>query len=422
MSGKHKLLLILLIIFSVEAFGQTQNKTLNQLFAEGNYTACIASCDKVFKTQPNDKNASFFKGASMVKLKKYEGAKKHLMDAEKNGYQPQIAINANLLRVHAGLQETQSVNDLLQKLAKNGFRALSVLNEAEFEYLSDDDTFNTLKLKVDANANPCKYGEEYKRLDFWIGEWDVYVNGSKIGTSSITKSEGGCTLYEDYKTASGFLGRSTNYYNPTDKLYTQIWIDKFNSITEFKELESKDGYLQMAATDKGDGNLTRMTYVQDPINGNVTQTMEASTDNGKTWASNFVGVYKKRKARDKVDEEKALKVLIDKLDQALIDRNYKVLNQYYGDQINLVAPNGMALTKEMALAPFKDSSKKSMLKEISNENIQITIQGNSAFVLMETTHSFKNAERRRYKNIQVFEKGKEDWYLELVTSIALPNQ
>ena len=144
----------------------------------------------------------------------------------------------------------------------------------------------------DAKSFPCRYGDEFKRLDFWLGEWDVFVKDAKIGTSHITKSEGGCTLYEDYKTNSGFFGRSTNYYDPEDKLYTQIWIDKFNNITKFKEIESKKGYLQMSA-DKGGGKMTRMTYVRD-ANGNVTQTMEASSDHGKTWATNFVGVYKKR--------------------------------------------------------------------------------------------------------------------------------
>lgn len=145
----------------------------------------------------------------------------------------------------------------------------------------------------DAKAFPCRYGDEFKRLDFWLGEWDVYVKDKKIGTSSIAKSEGGCTLYEDYKTDKGFLGRSMNYYDPEDKRYTQIWIDKFNQRTIFKETESREDYLQMSAENK-DTKLTRMTYVLDPDTGNITQTMEESTDKGKTWAITFEGVYKKR--------------------------------------------------------------------------------------------------------------------------------
>lgn len=140
---------------------------------------------------------------------------------------------------------------------------------------------------------PCRYGDEYKPLDFWLGEWDVYVDDKMSATSSITKSEGGCTLHEDFKTLNGFYGRSMNYYDPSDKRYTQIWIDKFNNITVFKAIETKEGYLKMQADD-GAGTLTNLDYTLDPQSGDVTQTMEGSKDGGKTWKKSFTGVYKKK--------------------------------------------------------------------------------------------------------------------------------
>ncbi|MDF1696875.1 MAG: hypothetical protein P1U56_13620 [Saprospiraceae bacterium] len=145
----------------------------------------------------------------------------------------------------------------------------------------------------DQKAFPCRYGDEYKKLDFWLGEWDVYVKDKKTATSSITKSEGGCTLHEDYKTLTNFFGRSINYYDPKDEKYTQIWIDKFNGITTFKEVEARKGYLKMT-TDDGNGTLTNMDYTLDETVGHVTQTMESSKDGGKTWKRSFKGVYKPR--------------------------------------------------------------------------------------------------------------------------------
>ena len=286
-------LLLLLVSLSVPSFSQNQNANINQSFANGDYRECIKLCDEILKKHTNDKDANFYKGAALVRLKKYKQAEAYLVKADKNDYQPKFAVNANLLRVYGGLQQTDILINLLQGLVDNGFRGLLVLQSEEFKYLETSEKFKQLKLKVDANANPCKYGDEFKRLDFWIGEWDVYVNDKKTGTSSITKSEGGCTLYEDYKTFSGFLGRSTNYYDPSDQLYTQIWIDKFNSITIYKETASKEGYLQMS-TDQGNGTLGKMTYVLNPNDGSVTQTMESSSDNGSTWAISFVGVYKKK--------------------------------------------------------------------------------------------------------------------------------
>lgn len=153
---------------------------------------------------------------------------------------------------------------------------------------------NMIAQTDEEKAFPCRYGEEYKRLDFWLGEWDVYVNDKKTANSIISKSEGGCTLHEDYKTQSEYYGRSMNYFDPKDKKYTQIWIDKFNVITVFKEVEAKNGYLKLQ-TNNGKGTLTNMDYELDSSTGNVTQTMESSKDEGKTWKETFVGVYKKRK-------------------------------------------------------------------------------------------------------------------------------
>ena len=110
----------------------------------------------------------------------------------------------------------------------------SIFTNPEFDFLKGNGDYNKLLQMVEENAFPCRYGDEYKRLDFWLGEWDVYVNENYIGESFITKSLGGCTLYEDYRTTSGFLGRSMNYYDPVDSLYKQIWIDKNNGITNFK--------------------------------------------------------------------------------------------------------------------------------------------------------------------------------------------
>jgi len=145
-----------------------------------------------------------------------------------------------------------------------------------------------------AKSFPCLQDEKYRRLDFWFGEWDVYVKGKKTATSKVTKSTGGCTLHEDYRTIGHYSGRSMNYHDPSDKRYTQVWIDKFNVISVYKELESRPGYLLMQTEDTA-GALTRMDYTLDRTNGNVTQTLKSSKDGGKTWKNTFVGIYKRAK-------------------------------------------------------------------------------------------------------------------------------
>ena len=267
------------------------NSRIQNTFNSGDYKECITVCDSILSSDSNHPQANFFKGASLVRLKDYGKAEMYLESAKSNNFQPAVFVNTSLLRLHAGLKHSDKVLEQLSDMVDNGFGLLTVLNAEEFNFLKEDEQFAALKTKVDANANPCKYGKAYKKLDFWLGEWDVYVNGKKTADSYITKSKGGCTLHEDYQTLSGYYGRSINYLDTADNLYTQIWIDKSNSKIEFKETEAREGYLMMLS-DSDKNNLIRMSYEKDPKTGHVTQIMESSSDDGKTWNLDFLGVYK----------------------------------------------------------------------------------------------------------------------------------
>jgi len=293
MKIKFLSLILPLLALNLNINAQGKDSNLKTSFAEKKYELCLESCNEILQSDSTDQSANYYKGAVLVKYKKYKTAERHFKKAEENGYQPKITLQVNLLRSYAGQKKSTTVISLLQNLADGGFQAFTVLDESEFHYLKNNSTFAKLKIQVDKNAYPCKYGAEYQRLDFWLGEWDVYVNDVKTASSVISKSEGGCTLHENYKTVNGFLGRSMNYFDPEDKLYTQIWVDKSNSILIFKEVESRPNYLQMESK-KNDIPTTKMIYIKDSKTGNITQTMESSNDGGKTWKTSFVGVYKKK--------------------------------------------------------------------------------------------------------------------------------
>ena len=306
---------------------------LSQLFASGNYKECIVVSDSLLKFDNKNPVANFFKGASLVNLKDYKKAEEYLIYARTYQYTPTIAVNAHLLRMYAGMKNKDALIAELSSLVKNGFAAMSYLNRIqEFQYLNDDPDFMKMKKLVDVNARPCIYREEYKRLDFWIGHWDVMVNGNKYADSYITKSQDGCTLYEDYRTLRGFLGNSTNYFDTADSLYKQLWIAGTNSIIRYQEVEFRDGYLRMESP-----GVTRMTWVYDSIKDEVLQSAENTSDGGKTWTPGFTGLYV-RKGKDYMRDE--INQVLLKMEELFSQNKMSEIADHYTVDAQILEPGG----------------------------------------------------------------------------------
>lgn len=270
-----------------------QNNEMVQSFQQGNYKKCIQLCELTLKENNSDATAHFLKGASLIKLKKYKDGLHDLKKAEALKFANTFALRSYLIQGFAGSQQTSLLLSKLEVFTQEGFSGLNVFAEQEFEYLTENDAFQNLKQKVEANAFPCRFEKAKQRLDFWVGDWEVYVGGVKSADSKISKSVDNCSLFEDYRTLSGFTGSSLSYYDQADNLYKQTWIDRTNSVIHFKEIESKKGYLLMEGEGSKSGKV-RMSYTYDPKDDSVTQTFDTTTDDGKTWNNGFTGVYKRR--------------------------------------------------------------------------------------------------------------------------------
>jgi len=112
--------------------------------------------------------------------------------------------------------------------------------------------------------------------------------------------------------------------------------------------------------------------------------------------------------------------LINQLDEALVNRDYDVLNAHYAEDMKLVAPNGAIITRDIALAPFKNKNRTSKLRSVENTDLQITADNGHAHALMITTHSFEGGNRRAYRNLLVLAKEEGIWKVKVITSINMP--
>jgi len=154
-----------------------------------------------------------------------------------------------------------------------------------------------------APPRPCATAE-FHQFDFWLGEWDVFnPAGQKIGTNSITSTDGGCVLLESWKSARGGTGHSFNFYEPTTKRWHQFWVASGGNGSPLSV--AADGtpmpmsgalvngamVLQSAPATK---LMNRWTWSK-VEGGKVRQHAEQSTDGGATWTTAFDGLYVKAK-------------------------------------------------------------------------------------------------------------------------------
>lgn len=150
---------------------------------------------------------------------------------------------------------------------------------------------------------PCS-GPEYRKLDFWIGEWDVYGKaGQKVGDSRITLILDSCVIFEEWTSTNvmrglRYTGKSFNTYNTTTKQWQQTWVDNTGMPIEFFRGQAEDNQLTYTSNPVKMNNdsvqVRRMTFSKIAPD-KIRQHAEISHDNGLTWKTNVDLEYRRRK-------------------------------------------------------------------------------------------------------------------------------
>lgn len=140
---------------------------------------------------------------------------------------------------------------------------------------------------------------QHAEFDFWVGEWDVYPNGStdKVAESRIEKLYSGCAIRENWMPIKGGAGGSLNSLDPATGRWHQTWIGSSPGKVEFTGGKVADGMVLTGYWQHiggpGKHGLVRMTYTPNP-NGWVQQFGEVSYDHGANWSPSFDFIYKPR--------------------------------------------------------------------------------------------------------------------------------
>ncbi|OEK01375.1 hypothetical protein BFP97_07525 [Roseivirga sp. 4D4] len=290
-------LLTFLLFIAIQTFGQDLRQTALDQYNKQDFKAAAKTYQQYLKENEGDSLDWYNLAVSSARISDHVEALDYFKEAKKHNFPPAF-ISFGMAKSYAALKEETKMIEVLNEGAGNGLNAIALLkNDPAFEAYQSSTGFMEVLKKVEQNAYPCLGSANYRHFDFWIGEWDVLVNGRKVGDNSITMAKGGCAIHENYTTAGNYAGQSINFFDPIDKKWHQHWVGSGGDVYNYLETKRESGLLQFQSKFMGPtGNisLSRLTFTLND-DGTVRQLFEGSTDEGKTWTPSFDGLYRKKK-------------------------------------------------------------------------------------------------------------------------------
>jgi hypothetical protein len=152
-----------------------------------------------------------------------------------------------------------------------------------------------------SQASDCRSDEDYRLLDFMIGNWDVYVNGQLDGHNRIEEVAAGCAMTEYWTGADGSPAMGLFFVDPSSHGWSQVLVTD--------QATHPGGLKQRLLTKRLDGGvrfdgkidvpgkgvlLERCSMTRLP-DGRLQELKDQSRDNGKTWHVVYDAIYQRAK-------------------------------------------------------------------------------------------------------------------------------
>ena len=179
-----------------------------------------------------------------------------------------------------------------------GLRARRLLEEHDdFDPIRDTPQFADVVRNVRGRVYPCETVPGFSHFDFWLGEWEVRtLDGTLAGHNTITKDQGGCGVTENWVSASGSGGKSTNFYIPSSDLWRQVWVGANGTLIDMSG-SLVDGEMRMEGTIEytttGRVVAFRAVWSTNADNSLVRQRMEEFDVATASWELWFDGFYRR---------------------------------------------------------------------------------------------------------------------------------
>ncbi len=298
----------ILSITTVIGYGQQLAKSnlslqrTDSLFFAGDYKSARDMYSIIIKDTSKNAVAWARYGMSNLNLKKYEEALRLFEKALSFHLPTPVRMNtyASLARVLSVKNDKTKALINLDSAISLGYSNLGFLDTHEdFNNVRNETKFKELRQKVYSTIFPCMANPKVREFDFWIGDWDVYVTGTKTyaGHNKIEMIAGGCALLENWD-SNASTGKSLNFIDPLTGKWRQTWVGSYAvGIQDFVEGEYKDGEMRFVfeTTDAQRNKIIGRFIFYNEKPTQVRQFNEASSDGGKTWVTSYDYTYIRKK-------------------------------------------------------------------------------------------------------------------------------
>jgi hypothetical protein len=277
----------------IATIGLNDAEDANKAFIAQNWTQAATLYEQVAKASPENGQAGYRLGISKQNLSDYKGSKIAFERAEKLQFAP-IMTTFNLADVTIRLGDQKEALKWLNLSLERGLAPGRLVRSTESlkPLLSDKEVSVRLALL----DNPTESLPGAKGFDFWIGEWNVYSAGIKVGHNKISKEMLGFAVIEQWTDRQLNRGQSTFYFVASAGEWRQVWVDEGGTVVEKAGKPSENSITLIGKSTRRDGTVVMNRETLSRIGpDSVSQVIEISTDEGKTWGQRMELRYERIK-------------------------------------------------------------------------------------------------------------------------------
>jgi hypothetical protein len=265
-------------------------------FEQHRWQDAINEYRSLLAASPEDRLSLLRIAQAQRELHRYEEALATLEQA-RTANAPEAMVDLERARNLALLGRKDEALDALDASDHSGVRALELVETAhEFDSFRSLSRFQRVERNIRARVYPCESEPEARDFDFWIGRWEVREpDGTLVGTDTIEKRDGGCSIVERYEGAGGSSGTSMSFYLPSRGEWRQVWTGSGGTMFDITG-KVVDGSMRMEGqVEYIEGNRVvafRGSWTQ-AADGRVRQRLEEFDLGAQTWIVWFDGFFRR---------------------------------------------------------------------------------------------------------------------------------